>query len=596
MEVTLLKAIKTLAVFLLLMTGLGLLALGFVPVEWVQSLANRLAPDGNVESLGTWFPAVAARLRLAGIVLTGLAILAVRFRTPVAQTLGAFRAGLARQLADGWRAVVGLPAADGKVLGWGLLVIMLVGGGLRVWMMSLPISTDEAQTVVAYASRPLPVTVSLYTTSNNHVFHSVIIKPLMQLVGTQVWAARMPALLAGIGIIPLVFFFVRGLAGSHLALLCAAYCAVDPRLLQYSALARGYTLEISLVLLAGISLGYWAKAGSFGIEFVGVFSILCALALWTQPSILYAVLGLFIWLFVAASRSRRFWSASKILSAAGLVTGFLTAVLYLPIFLVSGPRELAPSEGYVGFTLMESVRFAYVEFPPMVARYWNPGIPDAGLVTAAALAVLGLYFGLRHRKAWTVPVLAVLVVPLVMIPLQTLGPTLARLLRLFTYMAPFIAIPICSGLVMGAESIKEARHRATAVLLTAGLVLGVRGLSTDWASLRGDHTELAALSEGHALTDRIYRELAPGVHVKSPNRLSWPLRFHFLADGQSQQPFLRPIRPDFQGRILVVVHEPMQTLEAALDRLRGLSEVSAPVEVQRIERFGNATLYQLIAG
>ena len=86
-----------------------------------------------------------------------------------------------------------------------LLFILLSGLILRLGSLFEPVTYDEAYTYVAFASRSLWAIVSDYSLPNNHILHSILVHLSTQIVGNHPWAIRIPALVAGLGIIWMVY-------------------------------------------------------------------------------------------------------------------------------------------------------------------------------------------------------------------------------------------------------------------------------------------------------------------------------------------------------------------------------------------------------
>ena len=578
----------------LAVAAVALFAGSAIPLDAARPLADRLSPDATVATFDQWFLLFTGRMRLAGVALGLLAGGLWWLRAPIASALAEGLRGLRIQAADARRSVGGL-SRDGAWLVIGFLAVFAMGMALRLWMATLPISTDEAQTVVRYVSRPFPITLSLFTT-NNHVLYSLLAKPFVLLFGIRTWPIRTPALIAGLATIPALFFLVRTWAGPHVALLSTAAFAAEPRIVQYAGLGRGYSLEILLFILAAMSITYWSRRGVPSAHWVAGPALLFSLALWTQPSTLYAVLGLLLWLLSEVGRRDGLQPALGVTASASAITAVVTLVLYLPVLLLSGPRALVPVEGFVGYSPGESFAFTLRELPVHLGRYWNPGLSDPLLASGALLVFAGLALGLKRRDSCAVLAASLLVVPLVMIPLQGLGPSLTRVLRIFSYLLPFLAITLAALIGSGLARVEKPRRVAALTLLALTFLMGWRGYSTDWSGLRNGHIELASVSEPAGLLDHIRRKTHSETRLRSPNRLAWPLRFHMMAEGRPWTPFLRPIPPDFEGDMLLVVHDPLQSLEEALDRTRGLSELRAPLTTRRLERYGNATLYAVRVG
>src|SRR5207245_4620972 len=64
--------------------------------------------------------------------------------------------------------------------------------------------------LIYYASHPLSVALTIYGSPNNHILHSLLMHFAYRMFGSAEWALRLPALLAGIAIVPLTYVAVCG--------------------------------------------------------------------------------------------------------------------------------------------------------------------------------------------------------------------------------------------------------------------------------------------------------------------------------------------------------------------------------------------------
>ena len=102
----------------------------------------------------------------------------------------------------------------------------------------------------AFATQPYERIATSYLAPNNHILHSLLVRSSVQLLGTETWTARFPAL-AGILAVPLMFLLGRYLFLSPYAGLVAAWLlAVMPAHISYSQVARGYSFSILLSILS----------------------------------------------------------------------------------------------------------------------------------------------------------------------------------------------------------------------------------------------------------------------------------------------------------------------------------------------------------
>lgn len=317
-----------------------------------------------------------------------------RARWQKAISCGAQR--LAEDAAALWAWVRAVPLTRGEALALGMLVCAALL--VRVVRLNAPMQYDEAYTVVAFASRPLTAVVSDYHLPNNHIFHSLLVHFAIRLVGMQPWAVRLPALFAGLLLLPAAYALARTHYNRHAALIMAGLTAYLPLLVDYSVTVRGYSLlqllTCLLFLLGGYLLGRRSALGW------ALITLLAALGFYTVPVMLYPFGGVWLWLFFSAALGEAkpaygsFWRFGICLLAFGAGTAALTALCYLPVILVSGSDALLrnPFVAPMGWdALMEAL-------PGGVGTAWAQWVKEVPpWLTAALVAGVALSLPLHRR-------------------------------------------------------------------------------------------------------------------------------------------------------------------------------------------------------
>ncbi len=256
------------------------------------------------------------------------------------------------------------------------LVLAIVGLTLaallaRLPFLSRPMQHDESYTFVTFASAPLKEALTDYNLPNNHLFHTLLVHISYVLFGDAPWAVRLPALLAGILIVPAAYGLASRLYNRHSAILVAALAAAAPVLISYSTNARGYTILAVLTLLTW-SLGTYVRRQPNAAAWL-LLGILGALGFYTVPVFLNPYGILFTWLFLSAifgdtgpAYPTR-WRFLGWMFAAGMVTVVLTTLLYLPVFSVSGLHAV------FGNSFVESLSFSDFRqtFPGRMLETWQ---------------------------------------------------------------------------------------------------------------------------------------------------------------------------------------------------------------------------------
>ena len=213
-------------------------------------------------------------------------------------------------------------------------MIMLMGFVVRFIMLFRPMDYDESYTFLSYASKSFYIIISDYSFPNNHVFHSILVRLSYLLLGDDPWSIRLPAFLAGLLMIPVVYIFGRRLFNRRVGLISAGFIAFWPEFIQYSINARGYTIVALITLLIFCLAIYLKKHPNLaGWVFLVVLS---ALGFFTIPVMLYPFGAVYGWLFLSGifddiGQSYTLQRFLKYLFSAGVGTALLSLLLYSSI-------------------------------------------------------------------------------------------------------------------------------------------------------------------------------------------------------------------------------------------------------------------------
>ena len=312
-----------------------------------------------------------------------------------------------------------------------LAVIFLMAVAIRLFFLTQPMGYDEAITVVRFSSRTLLDIVSDYSIPNNHIFHTILVHMSTGLFGIVPAIVRLPALLAGLMIVPVSFWLMRRLFDDNTAVLTAALTAVAPAMIEYSTQARGYTLLTLLFLIAFVSATYLRERLSITAWIIFIISFI--LGFYTIPTMLYASGVVALWLLFAAPQQRR-KSLFMELTLASVAIAIGTFLLYSPAMLRSGYKCLFANQelGRLSFARFLRSNARNLLFTAQCWTGWRyvPFIVVVGLCVLAAIVICWR----NHKPAVFVP-LAIL---LWMVPL-IFAQRVAPFPRVFNFLFPIIA-------------------------------------------------------------------------------------------------------------------------------------------------------------
>lgn len=351
---------------------------------------------------------------------------------------------------------------------YAIVFILVLGFGLRVHYLNRPMRFDEALTVMAYANRDLPSISADYSHPNNHILHTMLVHAVLKLVGNHPILVRLPALVAGMLLIPVTYRVARNMYGAQAALLATALVAASPPLVNYSVNARGYTL-VALFAMILLGLAHQLKQQDHTGRWL-LFAVVGALGFYTMPIMLYPMGIISLWLLVSIgveTRGKERRQRWQNFAVAILLGAFLTLTLYMPVFLFSGidrllnnrPASPLPASEFYGQyfpSLFHILRAIHTDWPTvsMVLTLIGFGIATANHPRLSRdrvplfVPVLG----------WVLPVLA----------LQRVVPSR----RTWLFLTPMYLSVVSAGWVWLLESRRQWQPRAGALTaVVSGVIL-----------------------------------------------------------------------------------------------------------------------------
>jgi len=181
---------------------------------------------------------------------------------------------------------------------------------------------DEAYTL-RYSEMPASWILTHYVTGLTMHAYVLLMKVWGGWFGRSEIAFKLPSLIAGIALVPVLFLLARRLLDERTALVAAFLAAVDPQLVLSSRLARTYAL---LLLLAIVSMWAAHRAWSSpkGSAFV-LLGFLNAVAITFSMNAVYLVATQSAWLLVEALLEKR--ERRRALFSGLFVAGFVAAAL-----------------------------------------------------------------------------------------------------------------------------------------------------------------------------------------------------------------------------------------------------------------------------
>jgi 4-amino-4-deoxy-L-arabinose transferase-like glycosyltransferase len=476
--------------------------------------------------------------------------------------------------------------------GLALAVILVVATAVRLYYVrTVSMRGDEAFTFNEYASKSLD-DVFVYTFPNNHVLYTLLVHGATRTLGPEPWVVRLPALLAGLALIPATYALARRLCDGAAGILAAALVASSDVLISYSANGRGYTL-LALFAVVLASIASRLVEGGRPRDWAA-FTVLTPLGFLTIPIMLYPFGGIVTWMVLA-------WLAAKIrgrptlrldrLACAVMVAGLLTVVLYLPVVSRSGVESVVANRIVAPRRFEEVVR----ELPGSLAAVWiqwNLDLPRVvawGLVAAWALSLIGLALARGGCGAPSALTLIVFGWTLAVVLAQRVVP----FDRVWLFLLPFYAACVASGvgsIVGWLPGIRPSRKSVACSVLAVLLALGQTALVVRNGEIPTEAARLS-LNHGEQIARELKARLRPGDAVIAELPCDAPLKYDLILQGIPVE-----VQYDYRvaaaRRIYIAVNRPNGQDP---DSVLRWNHVRVPPEMRPhlIEDYGTSALYLL---
>jgi hypothetical protein len=500
--------------------GAALWALPCTSEEAFRGIVERLSPDGRIESLGELW----ARLPWVGTFVLLCGGLLLGFSEPIADWIRVLSAGLRGpgRLSVLARVHASIPRKHRAVL----LLLCALGLGLRLHFLWQPVGYDEAYTYIRFASKPLYVALADYGEPNNHLLNTLCVFASTRLFGNNLVALRLPALAAGMAVIPLTYAAAAGSYGPAAALLAAALVASSSYFIEFSTNARGYSLFAVFFLLLVMAARRLVERRSEPIAWT-TFVVAAVLGIYTLPIMLYPLGGVALWMWLSSweiSGIQGSVSVLRRLTIAALVVSLLSILLYVPSILFSGPEAIVANRFVQPLSWSRFVQIAPSEMAAVWWR-WQERVPTAARWLCAAGAVFALAF---HRRISRDPL------PLI-VPLLMWCILLCLALRVVAYPRTWIFVLLIYLMMAGAGLSRvipavpglSSGHREQGQLLLAialGVWLGGRVVgsgSVYWSE------ETGSLRDADAIVEQLQQILRPGDRLLADSPASAILAYKF---------------------------------------------------------------------
>ncbi len=212
--------------------------------------------------------------------------------------------------------------------------------GLALWVfvvykaLAVPFTCDEGNTILFYAKMSIHDIVTYKDpVPNNHIVNTLLIKFFVGLFGLHQFSPRLPSMLGFALYFVAATAFARKMTENNWLAFAIVVCFVlNPYLLDFYSVARGYSLANAL-LLAGLYYAFcWVKDADFSTKNLLISLVLLILAAYTNFGLLLCFCGANLAFFFWGLASRRPLKELAIqVACQGAATVLLGAMSYLPV-------------------------------------------------------------------------------------------------------------------------------------------------------------------------------------------------------------------------------------------------------------------------
>lgn len=358
---------------ILFVLGILFFASSFLPFHTVKLFVVSLCNEGRVNFFTNGFYYnIINRLRLLSLLVLIIASLAAVYRNSIERYLSVRLTELKKSYHDLENDVfiyVNSLVKNNKIELYAFGFIFTVGIFLRGYYLFAPIRIDEAGIFMVLASKSLTVCIFSYPFPGHHVFYTIMVNILHNILGDSVWVMRLPALLAGILLIPATYLLFRKISNNFTALVSSTLVATSSPLIEYSTNARGYSVVTFIFIISLLMIYYLAENRNMFGWFL--FIILSAIGFYTVPIYLMPfgiVILCYILLILFKKKSYVYLYDGGI---SAIITILLTIIIFLPIIVVYGSSVFLSNDVYVVLPFISFV----IGFGNMVINnmliFWN---------------------------------------------------------------------------------------------------------------------------------------------------------------------------------------------------------------------------------
>ena len=514
------SSIVYLIVIIFIILGLLLSLISYMPFSTLKDKLNYLAPDKHLDNFE---PFILIRIRYIGYLILIIGVIFIfakkKLRNYFCELIISFKQSF-RSIKPKLRNLI----KEDKVELILLIIITVIAIIIRLFCINQPMRHDEAITFLNFAKKPFLKIVSDYSSSNNHVLHTILVHIFYKILGNKEWVIRLPAFIAGIFIIPTSYFAAKAFYNKFAALIACGLIASSSALVEYSTNARGYTI-LTLLFLLTLILAKYIKDNNNKAAIL-IFAILTALGFYTLPMFLYPAGIVFIWLILSTILNDT--KIGKKLLSKNILIAFtyiilITFILYIPIFIFTTTES-----GIVKDAIKSQTFIEYFKNLPLWLKStwnsWNRDIPIAIII----ILIIGFISSIILNKKLKAPkVPAILAAIIWLIPILLIQrPTMYE--RLWLFLLPLYLIISSSGIEYLLSIIikKQFVYRIIIIFIVLSLTVGL-GINIIKNKSVYYSKETGTLRDAENITIFLEDFLQPKDRIILGCPSEWPLPYYF---------------------------------------------------------------------
>lgn len=550
-----------------------------LPYSEMKAYVNGLAPDGNVETFTLERYASSQFKAKVVALVSGLTAVVVLFSKQRRKRSDENRPGFSGFIGDWNHTVHKILKRTSKLHLIAVGAIIAVGAVLRGILLFEPVIYDEAFTYTYFASRPFFVAMSDYSYPNNHILHTLLIKISTGLLGVGHVQLRLPAFIAGVLCLPAFYIFIRSMFNRYIALMALALVAGTGGLIEYSALARGYSITWLSMLVALMLMRHLIRSNnSVTAVLLGVVN---AIGMWAVPTMIY--MSIFVYLTCVLLLLSKYETTLKdriqklLLSVVVFI--ICTLIFYSPVVIMHSVDQLF-HHPTMGENSWEGLKASTADRLAEIMVYWsyttNPIITFLGILSL-------LFAGFVSSKFRVLLFSTVLgIVPLVILQ-GMIGPARIWNFVQFIYCTA-IAIALFYALKFVQEKVFSGFHkRARTIIASALLLLLFGGLAMPKVPERYNR-----YSEAMAVADSLKHSWTKGDGIMADFPWKAPLQYYLIANVTGASGMFEE---SYSGQAIFLVVSPSsgQTIKSVLGhhnlKEESVSDIKKLIDARQCELY-----------